>query len=241
MIILYFLASTSSSDEIDEEEEDTLQGRRERRDCGTSSLQLTDSDEQQMSDTEARKGGTPTFFRHSHTRKSNHKHYSSGYWKKRSSGGGASGSIHSSTFLPERSKSYASVDKGIHPAKTNSQTGSERPTEQTNDLEDESFQSMHREFDALPTNAINIEATKSRPKKASAGIESDSFNENFSSLRPNTKRKRKFKRMALDPETNPPATTNNCLITDKPMNATLTTEPIQIEGETAVASNFKDN
>lgn len=36
-------------------------------------------------------------------------------------------------------------------------------------------------------------------KKANLPLESDSVNDNLSSLRPNTKRKRKFKRMALDP------------------------------------------
>ena len=53
--------------------------------------------------------------------------------------------------------------------------------------------------------------TKKMPGKniIPAGIESDSLNENFSPIRPNTKKKRRFKRMALDPETNPPATKSN--------------------------------
>ncbi|KAG8222575.1 hypothetical protein J437_LFUL010418 [Ladona fulva] len=37
-------------------------------------------------------------------------------------------------------------------------------------------------------------------------VESDSVNENFSPIRPSTKRKRKFKRMAVDPDPNNPST-----------------------------------
>ena len=60
-------------------------------------------------------------------------------------------------------------------------------------------------------NASNSASAATRKKRseswnssrisAPAGNESDSHNENVSPVRPNTKRKRKFKRMAIDPTT----------------------------------------
>lgn len=44
---------------------------------------------------------------------------------------------------------------------------------------------------------------KFRNKPLIGNFESDSFNENFSPARPNTRRKRKFKRMAVEYETTP--------------------------------------
>ena len=55
---------------------------------------------------------------------------------------------------------------------------------------------------------LRVGATRNIPHTASAGLESDSLNENISPLRPNTKRKRRFKRMALDPETSPSSMPN---------------------------------
>ena len=55
---------------------------------------------------------------------------------------------------------------------------------------------------------LRVGATRNIPHTASAGLESDSLNENISPLRPNTKRKRRFKRMALDPETSPSSIPN---------------------------------
>jgi len=54
---------------------------------------------------------------------------------------------------------------------------------------------------AAATRKKRSESWNSSRISAPAGNESDSHNENVSPVRPNTKRKRKFKRMAVDPMT----------------------------------------
>ena len=48
-----------------------------------------------------------------------------------------------------------------------------------------------------------VNTAGSSTSKKILNIDTDSVNENFSPIRPNTKRKRKFKRMALDPDNAP--------------------------------------
>ena len=55
-----------------------------------------------------------------------------------------------------------------------------------------------------PGGVVNTAASAgSSTSKKILNIDTDSVNENFSPIRPNTKRKRKFKRMALDPDNAP--------------------------------------
>lgn len=86
----------------------------------------------------------------------------------------------------------------------------------TNDRGTSSLQLSDSEEEKLPTRqpslSINFNrrkvemqtnsATENLSKKLMNVADTDSVNENFSPVRPSTKRKRKFKRMALDPENN---------------------------------------
>ena len=212
IILFFFLVSTLSSDDVDEEEEDNLGRRSRERDCGTSSLQLSDSDEQQHLSADTRRGGTPTllFSRHNKSRR-NQGQFSSGYWKKRLSGGGGRGSDPASSLLFKKGDNCSS---DVH-------TNSVNPIKMNLGMEDgrsEKIDDPFRPIDhSLEVHDLNCEAAKPKAMSAAAaaGIESDSLNENFSPVRPNTKRKRRFKRMALDPETNPePSTTNSTPMKD---------------------------
>ncbi|XP_071440652.1 G patch domain-containing protein 2 isoform X2 [Hetaerina americana] len=59
---------------------------------------------------------------------------------------------------------------------------------------------------------LSLQPRKSTNSAHGNFVESDSFNENFSPIRPNTKRKRKFKRMAVDPDPNNPSTSDGISI-----------------------------
>ncbi|XP_059484055.1 G patch domain-containing protein 2-like isoform X2 [Neocloeon triangulifer] len=58
----------------------------------------------------------------------------------------------------------------------------------------------HRTRLQMPAIALKSRRTNGAPSRHMNCIESDSVNENFSPIRPTTRRKRKFKRMAIDPE-----------------------------------------
>ena len=90
MYVLYLLiVSTLSSDNLDEDDDDNLGERSRELECGTSSLQLSDSDDQQKPQSVERgKGETTSLFsRYNLVRKSSHGHGQSGHWKKRLSAG----------------------------------------------------------------------------------------------------------------------------------------------------------
>ena len=158
------------------------------------------------------RAGTPTLFsRHNKSRKSSHGHFSSGYWKKRFSGGGYSSGLPVSSLLSKKGKECSSdIQPPVNPASINLGMEDGR-AEKIDDL-DEPFRSVDHNLECIHN--LNFGTTNTVPKTTSAGIESDSLNENFSPVRPNTKRKRRFKRMALDPETNPPSTTNTTPMKD---------------------------
>ncbi|XP_046383805.1 G patch domain-containing protein 2 isoform X2 [Ischnura elegans] len=59
---------------------------------------------------------------------------------------------------------------------------------------------------------LSLQPRKSTNSAHGNFVESDSVNENFSPIRPSTKRKRKFKRMAVDPDPNNPSTSDGISI-----------------------------
>ena len=63
--------------------------------------------------------------------------------------------------------------------------------------------SSSRRKNFLEPGVVNTASAGSSTSKKILNIDTDSVNENFSPIRPNTKRKRKFKRMALDPDNAP--------------------------------------
>ena len=204
-----------SSEELDDEEDDNLGERSREIDCGTSSLQLSDSDDQQLQHNpnhqlsiDQGRGGTPTqFSRYNKARKSSHGHFPSGHWKRRYVGSGLVPA--SSGHCEERGDYHNSTQKA--PGKTPSDANLSMESSNTKDINsrDVYFRPIDDTLEAV-ANLQEGMATKTNTKaKSTAGIESDSLNENFSPLRPNTKRKRRFKRMALDPEAGHPATTPN--------------------------------
>ncbi len=76
-------------------------------------------------------------------------------------------------------------------------------------------------------------------KKKQLPIESDSVNENFSPIRPNTKRKRKFKRMALDPEPAGPSNAIHMASTSKAAAAAMAVNKRQKVRYAPTASGYK--
>ena len=115
----------------------------------------------------------------------------------------------SSGHCEERGDYHNSTQKA--PVKTPSDTNLSMESSNTKDINtsDVYFRPINDTLESVANLEEGI-ATKTNTKaKSTAGIESDSLNENFSPLRPNTKRKRRFKRMALDPEATHPATTPN--------------------------------
>ena len=170
------------------------------------------------------RGETPTLFsRYNKTRKSSHGHFTSGHWKKRFSGGG---------FLLPSATSGKGIDCSSNvpiPGDINKRSLGMK------DVRNENYDAQDAPF--LPTtnildHAARLEAVaaKMESKTIAAGIESDSLNENFSPIRPNTKKKRRFKRMALDPETHH-ATTSSTISTKDGIGISMptTVEDINLE------------
>lgn len=90
---------------------------------------------------------------------------------------------------------------------------------------DKGLSSLHQsDSDDVISTAVHRQLTpltrKTRPVAHLHGnIESDSFNENFSPIHPNTRRKRKFKRMAVDPVELDNPSTSHATVTVMPLSS----------------------
>ena len=198
MYVLYLsIVSTLSSDNLDEDDDDNLGERSRELECGTSSLQLSDSDDQQKPQSVERgKGETTSLFsRYNLVRKSSHGHGQSGHWKKRLS----AGNTPSSPAISQRKVGdYSCGQLILNNPDATTVAMEQEGNEDMNELSPSLLESRNK---AQTEQSLKVGMVKNLTQTVSAGLESDSLNENISPLRPNTKRKRRFKRMALDPET----------------------------------------